>query len=90
MAKSRDGLGIGVPIGAPRAELHRAGERAEPRRAPRVCRGPCGERLAVHEDEIEVLAARRLQRVGGVGIVRAREGLQERAGRRCVLHAGGT
>jgi hypothetical protein len=68
-AKSRYGLGVSIPIGAPRAELHRAGKRAEPRRAPHMRRGPCGERPAVDEDELEELAARRLQRVGDVGIV---------------------
>jgi hypothetical protein len=52
VAKSCNSLGIGVPIRAPGAELQGAGERAEPRRAPRVRRGTCGERLAMNEDEL--------------------------------------
>jgi hypothetical protein len=90
MAKSSDGLTVGIPIRAPGAELQGAGERAERRRAPRVRRGPCGERLAVDEDELEIRAARRLELVGCVRVVRAREGLQERAGCRRIRRVGGT
>jgi hypothetical protein len=63
VAESCDRLGIGVPIRAPGAELQGTGEGAEPRRAPRVRRGTCGERLAVDEDELEIRAACRLQLV---------------------------
>jgi len=80
VAKSGDRLRVGVPIRAPGAELQRARERTEPRRAAHVRRGARGERLAVDEDELEVLAARGLQLVR-VRVVRAREGLQECAGR---------
>lgn len=90
VAKSGDGLGIGVPIRAPRAKLQGAGERAEPRRAPRVGRGPGGERLAVDEDEFEIFAAARLQLLGRVRVVRPREGLQQRAGRWRGRRVGGT
>jgi hypothetical protein len=57
MTKSRDRLRIRVPIGAPRPELQRARERTEPRRAARVRQRPRGERLAVDEDQLEVLPA---------------------------------
>ena len=83
MAKRRDRLRVRVPIGAPRPELQRAGERTERRRAARVRRRPRGERLAVDEDQLEVLPAGGLQLVG-VRVVRAREGRQQRAG----LHRG--
>ena len=88
MAKSRDCLRVGVSIRAPRTKLQRARERTERRRAACVRRRPRGEHLAVSRDELEVLAARGLQTVGRVRVVRAREGLQECAGRwrrvRCV------
>ena len=90
MAKSGDGLRVGVPIRAPRAKLQRAGEGAEPRRAPLVRLGARGERLAVDEDEFEIFAAARLQLVGRVRVVRPREGLQQRAGRWRELRVGGT
>jgi hypothetical protein len=90
VAKGGDGLRICVPIRAPCAKLQGAGERAEPRRAPRVRRGARGERLAVDEDEFEIFAAARLKFVGRVRVVRPREGLQQRAGRWRVLRVGGT
>jgi len=101
MAKSDDSLRVGVPIGPPRAELQRARERGERRRAPHVRRGVRGEELAVDEDKVEILAARGLHlcllRVVGVRrrvrVVRVREGAQEGAGRRGSCRAwrvGGT
>ena len=81
MAKRGDRLRVGVPISAPRTELKGASERAERSRAARVRRRARGERLAVCEDEFEVLAARSLHLLR-VRVVPVRECLQERAGRR--------
>jgi hypothetical protein len=57
MAKRSNSLHISVPIGAPSPKFQRAGERTEPRRASPVSRRQRGERLAVYEDQLEVLPA---------------------------------
>ena len=88
MAKRGDRLRVGVPISAPRTELKGASERAERRRATRVRRRARGERLAVYEDELEVLAARGLHLLR-VRVVPVRECLQECAGWRVGGIGGG-
>jgi hypothetical protein len=54
-----------------------------------MCRRPCGEGLAVYEDELEVLAACSLHLLR-VRVVPMRERLQERAGRGRGRRVGGT
>ena len=89
MTERGDRLRVGVPISAPGAELQGARQRAKRRRASRVRRRPGGERLAVYEDELEVLAACGLH-LFRVRVVPMRERLQERAGRGRGQRVGGT
>jgi hypothetical protein len=89
MTERGDRLRVGVPISAPCAKLQGARQRAERRRASRMCRRPCGEGLAVYEDELEVLAACSLHLLR-VRVVPMRERLQERAGRGRGRRVGGT
>ena len=79
MTERSNRLRVGVPIGAPRTELEGARKRAKRCRTARVRRRARGERLAVYEDELEVLAACSLHLLC-VRVVPMREGLQERAG----------
>ena len=88
MTERSDRLRVGVPISAPRAELQGARECAERCRAARVRRRARGERLAMYEDELEVLAACGLHLLR-VRVVPVRERLQERAGRRRGRRVGG-
>ena len=88
MTERSNRLRVGVPISAPRTELPGARERADRRRASHVRRRTRGERLAVYEDELEILAACSLHLLR-VRVVPMREGLQERAGRRQGWRVGG-
>lgn len=77
MAKRGHGLRVSIPIRPPGPPLERVRERGKPRRAPLVSARARRERLAVDEDELEVLPAR-----GRVLLELVRDGLQERAGGR--------
>jgi len=89
MAERGNRLRVGIPISAPRTELKGASEISERRRAARVRRRARGERLAVYEDELQILAACGLHLLR-VRVVPVRERLQERAGFRRGRRVGGT
>jgi hypothetical protein len=96
VSESGDGLGIALPIHAPRAELEGVSESAETRWAARVPGGRGREEFAVCEEQLEVLAAGRREVIQLLrGVVDSDDSLQKRAGfgrawRREEFGGGGT